>query len=68
VLWSETFPLLGQKLGKEDWRILDAYDSRPECIRNRIKFITAASPEFQKKNPKDQIVPTEKEITLQEDN
>lgn len=67
VLWSETFPPLGQKPGNEDWRILDAYDSRPECVRNRTKFIAATAPDYREKNPQTQIVTTEKEILLQKD-
>lgn len=66
VLWSETFPPLGQKAGKEDWRVLDAYESRPDCVRDRKKFITASASAYQKKNQQVEIVSTEKEILFQE--
>ncbi len=66
VLWSETFPPLGRDAGKEDWRILDAYESRSDCVLNRKKFMTASLPDYQRKNPQAQIVQTEKEILFQE--
>ncbi|WHZ17391.1 MAG: hypothetical protein OJF52_004243 [Nitrospira sp.] len=68
VLWSETFPPLGQKPGKEDWRILDAWETKAECIRGRSQFITDAMPNYRARNPSSQIRATEKEILFEEDN